>query len=312
MKLTVSRINNEVNNNLADFISRCEKRYREEIGAIVDSIKNDDSKKIIMIAGPSGSGKTTTAHILCERLELIGKTTSVVSLDDFYLNRENAPLDEEGNPDFETVHSLDIPEINRCFEQVLETGVSMMPVFDFVTGKRKEERKKVDISGGGLLIVEGLHALNPLLSEQLPKENIFKIYISVSTSIFDDDMSVLLTSRQMRLIRRMSRDSIYRNTTPQQTYDMWERVFLGEQKYLYGFKPTADRIIATLHDYEPCIFKDRVLSLLSLISPESEDYEYVLSTINALEKFVSADESAVPEDSLIREFIKGGKYEAKT
>lgn len=309
MKLTVSQINKKASENLSSFILDSEKRYLDEINSIVDVLNEDNLKKIIMIAGPSGSGKTTTAHILCDKLSQLGKRTCVVSLDDFYLNREDAPLDFEGNPDFETVYSLDIEEIGRCFKEVIENGVSMMPVFDFVTGKRKTERKRVDISGGGLLIVEGLHALNPLLSEHLPKENIYKIYISVSTYIYDDDMSVLLSSRQMRLIRRMSRDNIYRNTTPQQTYDMWERVFLGEQKYLYGFKSTADKVVATLHDYEPCVFKNSVLGLLSQISEQSEDYNYVESTIRGLQKFISIDESAVPQTSLIREFIRGGKYE---
>lgn len=309
MMLTVDYINRRAGEDIAAFVAESEKRYRDEISAIVEEINADPDKKIIMIAGPSGSGKTTTAHILCDYLKEHGKHTEVVSLDDFYLNREDAPRDSEGNPDFETVHSLDIPEINRCFEDVIDDGECMMPVFNFQTGRREEKRKLINIQNGGLMIVEGLHALNPLLSEELPQKNLFKIYISVSRSICDGDGKTFLSSRQMRLIRRMSRDSIYRGTAPQQTYEMWERVLLGEEKYLYGFKPTADRVIATLHEYEPCIFRNIALSLMAEIDPQSEDYDYVEKTMRALERFSAVDESVVPQESLIREFIKGGKYE---
>ncbi len=263
-----------------------------------------------MIAGPSGSGKTTTAKILRDYLSESGIHTNVISLDDFYLNREDAPLDDEGKPDFETVHSLDIPEINRCFEDIIKKGKCIMPLFDFETGRRKPNGHTVSILDGGIIIVEGLHALNPLLSGCLPADNIFKIYISVNESVTDEKGKTVLSSRQMRLVRRMSRDDIYRGTTPQQTFDMWESVIKGEEKFLYCFKPTADRHITTLHCYEPCIFRDRVLSLLEKIDPESEDYYYVKNTINGLNHFVSADVSLVPQDSLLREFIHGGKYES--
>lgn len=309
MKLTVDYINDRVSEDISGFVDECEHRYYGEIHSIAEHINDNPDKKIIMIAGPSGSGKTTTAHILCDYLRQLGKHTEVVSLDDFYLNRENSPRDEFGKPDYETVHSLDIDEINRCFSEVLKNGECMMPIYDFGTGKRKKERKNINIKNGGLMIVEGLHALNPLLSEQLTAENLFKIYISVNRAIYNSDGSVALSSRQMRLIRRMSRDSIYRNSSPQQTFEMWESVISGEQKYLYGFKPTADKQITTLHEYEPCIFVKNVLGLLGQINPSVEDYEYVEKTIKGLSQFVEAEESAVPHESLIREFIRGGKYE---
>ena len=303
MKLTVNDINREVAKNAKEYISQCEERYHSEIRSLAEDVKNNAQKKIIMIAGPSGSGKTTTAHILHRCLESMGVHPSVVSLDDFYLNRDSAPLDIEGKPDLETVHSLDIPEINRCFSEIIETGKSYMPLFDFGPGRRKSERHLVNISHDGVLIVEGLHALNPLLTEMLPKENIFKVYISVSKTIYDEKGEAVLSSRQMRLMRRMSRDDIYRGASPQRTFDMWESVVRGERKYLYGFKPTADRIITTLHDYEPCVFKKRVLYLLSQISPDSEDYMYVVKTAEGLSNFCELDEDLVPADSLLREFL---------
>ena len=309
MKLTVDYINKRATEDASSFIKESEKRYYEEIYSVAQEIVNDNDKKIIMIAGPSGSGKTTTAHILKDYLKDKGKKTEVVSLDDFYLDFKDAPLDEDGEPDFETVHSLDIGEIDRCFKEIIENGCSFVPIFDFGAKQRKAERKNISIENGGILVVEGLHALNPLLSCHLPTKNIFKIYISVARTIYGADGEELLSSKQMRLVRRISRDSIYRNASAQQTFDMWENVIAGENKHLYKFKPTADRCLTTLHEYEPCVFKDRVLTLLSQIDPASEDYGYVESTMNALQRFESIDESLVPHESLIREFIKGGKYE---
>lgn len=309
MMLTVDYINRRVREDITAFVAESERRYHDEIWAIVDAIKADSDNKIIMIAGPSGSGKTTTAYILCDCLSACGKHTEVVSLDDFYLNRGDSPRDSEGNLDFESVEALDIPEIRRCFGRIIDEGECDMPIFDFESGRRKSRRKHIDVRGGGLLIVEGLHALNPMISEPLPKKNLFKVYISVSRSICDSEGKTVLSSRQMRLIRRMSRDSIYRAIPPQETYEMWKRVLRGEEKYLYGFKPTADRVVATLHEYEPCVFKNTAISLLSQISPDSEDYDYVRSTARSLELFSAVNESVVPDESLLREFIKGGKYE---
>lgn len=309
MKLTAEYINKRAKEDINGFVAEAEKRYHDEIYSVARTVAEDKNKKIIMIAGPSGSGKTTTAHILCDYLLSLGKRTEVVSLDDFYLDCEKVPLNDEGELDYETVHSLDIPEINRCFYEAVNNGCTEVPLFSFAEQRRKAERKEIDIRDGGLLIVEGLHALNPLLCESLPKENIYKIYISVNRAIFNEKGERLLSSRQMRLVRRMSRDDIYRGASPQKTLCVWDDVIAGEEKYLYGFKPTADRQITTLHEYEPCIFKERVLGLLSQIDKDNEDYDYVVATAKGLSAFCHVAEDVVPQESLIREFIRGGKYE---
>ena len=309
MKLTANYINNRVQTDVFEFVKECEKRYHNEIYSVAQEIAADQNKKIIMLAGPSGSGKTTTAHILCDYLKSMCKHTAVVSLDDFYLDEKKTPLNDEGEPDYETVHSLDIALINKCFCEAVEKGETDIPIFSFSQRKRTEKVKKINIQNGGLMIVEGLHALNPLLYQSLPKENIYKLYISVNREVCDDEGNTLLSSRQMRLVRRMSRDDIYRGATPQRTFDVWDDVINGEQKYLYKFKPTADRQITTLHEYEPCVFKTRVLQLLLQVDKQSKDYFYVESTIKGLNAFCSIDESVVPQESLIREFIRGGKYE---
>lgn len=307
MKPTVTAINDSISKNAESFITECEERYHGEIRFLVDDIKRNN-KKLIMLAGPSGSGKTTTAHILCDCLKDSGIKTTVISLDDFYLNADKAPLTEDGKPDFETVFALDIPEINRCFSDILQNGICVMPKFDFVRRVRSEVGQTVNVADG-VLIAEGLHALNPLLFGTLPTESVFKVYISVNESVYDDDGEKLLSSRQLRLIRRISRDSIYRGSDPTQTFTMWENVIRGEEKYLYCHKASADRLITTLHRYEPCVFRDSAVSLLSKIDPSVEDYEYAEKTLKGLERFLPISHSAVPMDSLIREFISGGKYE---
>ncbi len=309
MKLTASYINNRAKTDVCEFITQSEKRYHDEIRSVAEEIAADVNKKIIMLAGPSGSGKTTTAHILRDYLKKSGKHTEIVSLDDFYLDADKVPLSQEGEPDYETVHSLDVALISKCFGDALLNGETDIPIFSFAEQKRTDKVKRINIQNGGLMIVEGLHALNPLLFEHLPKENIYKLYISVNRNLYDDDGNVLISSRQMRLVRRMSRDDIYRGATPQRTFDVWDDVIEGEEKHLYKFKPTADRQITTLHEYEPCVFQTRVLGLLSQVSKDSKDYFYVKETIKGLNAFCSIDQSAVPQESLIREFIKGGKYE---
>jgi uridine kinase len=223
---------------------------------------------------------------------------------------DKMPLQENGEKDFESVYSLDIPEIHRCFNDLITSGKTEIPIFDF-KNPLKDERHFIDISNGGILIVEGLHALNPVLTNKLDAKNLLKIYISVNRSVLNDKGERLLSSRQLRLIRRMSRDSIYRNTTALSTLKLWTSVVRGEEKYLYGFKDEADIKLVTYHSFEPCVFKNIILKLLKDIPKTADNYDYIMDAKKALEQFVAIDISLVPETSLIREFIVGGTYETQ-
>lgn len=305
----LSKINAKALNDPELLIADSEKRYDAELNFLVDKVSVNSAYKILLIAGPSGSGKTTTAHILKSKFAAIGKKAEVLSLDHFFLPLDRMPLQENGEKDFESVHSLDIPEIHKCFDQLITNAVAEIPIFDFLAGGRIKTKRKIDISNGGILIVEGLHALNPILTDELDATGVFKIYISVNTSVVDDNGNKLLSSRQMRLIRRMSRDHIYRNTDAAGTLKLWTSVVRGEEKYLYCFKDIADYKLVTFHSYEPCIFKDIILDLLKNLPKTVDNYDYIMSVKSVLERFVSLNLNLVPETSLIREFIPGGAFE---
>lgn len=304
----ISKINSMALNDPKKLIEDSEKGYNANLESLKEKILSNDNCKIILLAGPSGSGKTTTAHILKSKLNKAGKKAEVISLDHFFLPFSKMPLQENGEMDFESVYSLDIEEIHKCLAELIKDGKTAIPVFNFEIAKREDKRHNIDISKGGILILEGLHALNPLLTEKLDAKSLFKIYISVNLSIVDDDGNKLLSSRQMRLIRRMSRDAIYRNTNAMATLKLWTSVVKGEEKYLYAYKDEADVKYVTFHSYEPCVFRDIILSLTQNLPETVDNYDYIMSAKKTLEKFVPISCDLVPENSLIREFILGGEY----
>jgi len=293
--------------NPSEFVKNAEKGYLKEVYDAAKRIADNDKIKIVSLAGPSGSGKTTTAHILCDRLSVIGEKPIVVSLDDFYYPPEELPVLPDGSKDYESVNSLNIELIKKCFSEIITVGKTMLPKYDFANKKSIPDYRSIDITDGGIVIVEGLHALNPLITDLVPRENIFKAYISVNCSILDNFGEQLLSSRQIRLVRRTLRDRIFRNTSVEKTLALWNGVVNGERKYLYCFKNTADAHIKTLHHYEPCVYRDDFVKLKDEISPDTVCYDYFMRTVTAIEKFKSLPKSAVPSKSLIREFIGDGK-----
>ncbi len=308
MKNILSTINFFAQNSPSEIINTSEEWYHSEIFEIADNIFKNQSIKIVAIAGPSGSGKTTTAHRLCDALSEYGEKTVVVSLDDFYLSTEQLPILPDGTRDIESVNSLDIALIKKCFTEIIESGKTVLPKFDFATKTRIIRDREVDVRNHGIVIVEGLHALNPIISDLVPRENIFKIYISVNLPIVDDNGKKILSSRQIRLVRRSLRDRIFRNTDINDTLNLWKGVVKGEEKFLYCFKDTADVVVKTLHFYELCVYKNEFLSLRDKVNPDNEWYDYFIKTASALEKFAPIDPKLVPEHSLIREFIGNGRY----
>lgn len=300
---TLKAINKAVATDVEKFIKECNEAYIKNISEIAERIASDDDLIIIAIAGPSGSGKTTTAHILRDRLETLGEATAVVSLDDFYLPGEKLPYLPDGSRDIESVNALDIPFIKQCFEQIIASGKTYLPEYDFKTKSRKPEAKLLDIGNHGIVIVEGLHAMNPLVADLVPCKNILKIYISVNRSVENENGVPLLSSRQVRLVRRVLRDEKFRGSTAQETLYMWNNVIDGEAKYLYCFKNTADIRLATFHPYELGVYRERFCKMRHSVNKNTPCYEYFIDTVNALEQFNTVDSSLVPADALIREFI---------
>lgn len=308
MKSTLQTINEYALNDPAGLVEKAENHYDREITETAQRIADDDLLKIVAIAGPSASGKTTTAHILSEKLQNLGEQTEVVSLDDFYLPTDQLPLTEEGKYDIESVNALDKELMKKCFCEIINTGRTELPKYNFAEKRRILSARSIDISGKGIVIVEGLHALNPVITDLVPRKNIFKAYISVNRSVLDDNGDVLLTSRQIRLMRRVLRDRIFRGSSVNETLALWKGVVEGEKKYLYCFKDTADVLIKTLHIYEPCLYRNAFCALCDETQNITDCRDYFLKTAEAVRKFVPLDESLVPHVSLIREFIGEGKY----
>ncbi len=305
---TVSAINERALNNATEFIKTCENEYKNEIKEITRHILSSDHLKIVLIAGPSGSGKTTTAHILSESLKQSGARVEIVSLDNFYFDKDKLPILPDGEPDTESVNGLDIAEIKKCFSNIVEFGKSKMPIFNFKTGKSQKDAIDIDLGQNGILIVEGLHALNPLIYDNLQADSVYKIYISVNLGVFDDEGNELLSSRKIRFVRRALRDYRFRNTDMFSTLKMWDKVTSGEEKFLYKFKPLADKQMVTLHPYELCVYKGLFLAEFSELPRNAESYEYAEYIANVMSRFVPLDIDNVPYNSLIREFIGDGKY----
>ena len=305
----MSNINNTIDNIIAQckneesFISEWEKKYSDKIESIAKRVAESGVSEIIMIAGPSSAGKTTTAKKLRQALENRSIGSYTVSLDDFYLNNEDSPRFPDGTPDFETVHCLDIKCFQRKMKELLSKGETDLPEFDFLIGKRKDAYNHIRINPGDVIIVEGLHALNPVITDNLPADRLLKIYINVSSRIYDGNGDIVLNKRNMRFIRRLVRDYKFRGSDVINTYKLWISVCYGEDTYLFPYKDNADIKINTIHLYESCVLREDAIFLLSGVPRASEFYRDSQRLIRSLMKFPVINPDKVPDDSLLREFL---------
>ncbi len=289
------------------FIKSSESRYENIINDIVKKIVAESGREIVMLAGPSSAGKTTTARKLREGLLQKGVKTYVLSLDDFYLNREDIPYLPDGTQDYETVYALDLPLFEVQVNALLRGEAVRTPVFDFTTGKRSDTMyNDITLGQEDVVIIEGLHALNPVITDKI-QGKLLKIYINVSSRIYDDNGNIVLNKRNMRFIRRMIRDYKFRASSVENTYRLWKNVMAGEDKYLFPYRDNADIKANTIHLYEPCVLKHQALDLLQNCDDCGEFQEDVIKLCKALERFCSISEDKVPDDSLLREFLGTAK-----
>ncbi len=292
----------ELSGNPEEFVRECNANYHKSVNSAAEKIFENKDVKIVMLAGPSSSGKTTTALLLSKAIEKLGGRAYTVSLDDFYrMHSEGYPVDENGQPDFECVEALDIELLQACLCNLIKTGESLLPVFDFTTGTRNDSAKKISLSENDVIIIEGLHALNPLITDTLEEKSLFKIYVSVSSRVYDENGESFLSKRNLRFLRRMLRDYKYRAMPVEGTFDLWKSVTRGEDKYLFPFEKNADLKLDSFHACEPCIIGAQALKLLK----EIDDINYrekASELINKLEMFKKINYSILPEDCLLREF----------
>lgn len=270
------------------------------------SLKNDDIK-VVLLSGPSSSGKTTTAKKLALYLKTLGLRPHHLSLDDYFLERDKTPLDENGKPDYEGIKAIDIKLFNNQMEKLLK-GVSVVtPTYDFITGK-KQFNRPLKLEENDILIVEGLHALNEDISKEIPKKNKYKIYISPLIYLnIDDDNRISLTD--IRLLRRMIRDYRTRGHNPSKTLSSWQDVRRGEEKYVFPYQDDADVIFNTFLVYELGVLKTYVEPLLYSVPPEDPEYHTAIRLLEILKLVLPIPSNDVPKLSILREFIGGGYFE---
>lgn len=301
--LKLDDINKQVLNNSADFIKEAESRYSQIISSLADKINNAKEQRFIMLAGPSASGKTTSAKFLAAKLEKLGAHAHSISLDNFYKDQRDSPENEDGTPDYETVNALDLPLLDKCLNSLLKNGESELPIFDFVKGVRSSEQEFIKLEPRDIIIVEGINALNPKITDTLPKDSLLKLYVSVSSRIYDDDSNVLLGKREMRLIRRIVRDYQYRSSSVENTCWLWKSVLKGEDKYLFPYSDNADLKIDSIHSYEPCVFRTMAVPLLEEVA-ECSEYACIAKRLKeCLAHFEPLSRDRVPDSSLLKEFV---------
>lgn len=300
--IDVSEVN-ELAQNPQAFIARCEKDYYYQIDKVVERVLDSLGRiRVILLAGPSSSGKTTTAHKISEKFEQIGIPAPVVSLDDFFLGKEFYPKLPDGSPDMEALEALDLPLINSKVKELLEKGEAVFPTFDFTRSCRSRVTNTITLGEGGVLILEGLHAINPRLLDSISDNRLFRLYVSVRTKYLkgDDD---LLVPKDMRLIRRMVRDHNFRNHSPLETLLGWQDVLDGEEKYIYPFRDSVDFKIDSALDYEGCVFHHYILPMIESLKDDKVYSGKVKQVVDILEAFEDIDYRYIPKASLLREFI---------
>lgn len=293
-EVSVEEINKNIESNAEEYIKLCESEYKNQIFAVVDVLKDYPDKKFILIAGPSSSGKTTTSKILKAKLENEGYTAIALSLDDFFIEREKTPLWDDGTYNYETSESIDWELFGNCMNGLLNGEEVMLPTYNFATGI-KEFGGTTKISNKSIVIVEGLHALNPIIDRYIDKSKTFKIYIAATTDITLDGEHYI-KHKNVRLFRRIIRDLYTRATSIEKTLEIWQKVSLGENLYIDPFIDTADKSINTFHPYEICVYK----KLFEMLKENSPALNTVYLTLAPFETLNTED---VPKDSVLQEFI---------
>ena len=301
--LQIREVNEKATAYPTAFVAEEIDRYRAEVSRVEDWLNDVNvRRRVVLLSGPSSSGKTTTANLLCARLRRDGVDAHVVSLDDFYRGRGQAPRLPDGSYDYETPEALDLPLLASCIRELLEEGHTLLPQFDFPSGQPKAERVPLTLSQRSVVIFEGIHALHPHLREQLPKKHVKRLLIHPHSTFYDGEEEIL-SNRQIRLVRRMVRDERHRGTPAAGTLTMWPGVVRGEELYLFPHADCADMVIDTTHAFEPCMFAARALPLLKGIPQDHPRYSLVSEIETALSKFCHMSPELLPEDAILREFL---------
>lgn len=306
---TVGDLNDYVTKrNPQELILVQEALQEKQIAEIAEQIASNPKKKFVLIAGPSSSGKTTFSHRLSIQLRVNGLVPHPIAVDNYFVNREFTPLDEEGKPNYECLEAVDVEQLNRDLTALLRGECVEIPSFNFKTGKREYKGNFKQLGENDILVIEGIHCLNDALTYQLPKENKFKIYISALTSLNVDEHN-RIPSTDGRLLRRMVRDARTRGTSAKNTIAMWKSVRRGEESNIFPFQEEADVMFNSALLYELAVLKSYAEPILFGIEKDCEEYAEAKRLLKFLDYFVGIGSEDIPKNSLLREFIGGGCFE---
>ena len=295
-------------NEYPELIRTMEALHENKIATIANKISNGllhglNKGRIILLAGPSSSGKTSTCKRLALQLKVNGLNPITLSTDDYFVDRGQTPLDENGKPDYESIYTVDLDLFNKQLMAFLEGKEVEIPTFNFITGTKEFNGKKLKIKSEQPIIIEGIHALNPILTKSVPDEYKFKLYVSPLTQLNVDEHNRIPTT-DTRLIRRIVRDNKYRGHDARKTISMWESVRDGEKKYIYPYQEEADEMFNSSLTYELSVLKKYIVPLLEDIHPHEAEYLEAKRLLKFLEYFKEIkDELDIPPTSILREFI---------
>ena len=305
---TVGDLNEQIcSGSISDMILVQEALQERRIGEIAQKIHDKGSIRFVLVAGPSSSGKTTFSHRLAIQLKSFGLRPHIISMDDYFVNRDKTPVDIDGNFNFDVIEALDLELFNSDMVDLLNGETIEMPHFDFKTGRRVYKGDFLKFEENDILVIEGIHGLNPVSTESLPEENKFKIYISALTSLNIDEHN-RIPSTDARLLRRMVRDARTRNYTAQETIRSWKKVRNGEEQNIFPFQESADAVFNSVLIYELAILKQFAEPLLLNVKTNEPEYYEAKRLIKFLDYFVGIDTTPVPGNSLCREFVGGGIF----
>ena len=304
---TVADINNALaDGSFSELMLVQEALQEKKIAEIAENII-ESGKRIILIAGPSSSGKTTFSHRLSIQLRAHGLRPHPIPVDNYFVNREDTPLDAYGKPNFECLEALDIKELNKDLQGLLAGEEVELPIFNFVSGKREMSGEKLQIGDRDVLVIEGIHSLNDAMTYSIDKENKFKIYISALTQLNIDEHNRIPTT-DARLLRRIVRDAAKRGTNAAKTISMWQSVRRGEDENIFPYQENCDVMFNSVLIYELAILKQYAEPLLFSVREDQPEYETAKYLIKFLGYFLGSSSENVPQNSILREFIGGSCF----
>ncbi len=305
---TIGDLNDAVAKGWAsDLINLSEALQEKKIAHIADEIAARKNVKMVLIAGPSSSGKTTTCKRLSIQLLTNGIKPVPVSLDDYFVDREITPKDENGEYDYESLYALNIPLLNKQMNDLFAGKEVQLPKYNFQTGKSENTGKKLKMGENDVLVVEGIHALNPELTAQIPEEQIFRVYASAFTTILLDTHNYVPTTDN-RLLRRIIRDYKYRGVSAQETIRRWPSVRAGENKWIFPYQENADAMFNTAMLFELAVIKSQAEPLLETVPENSDEYSEAYRLLKFLKYIKPIPNRQVPPASLLREFLGGSSF----